>query len=331
MKFNEFMSALDGEIKHVYLLCGEEDFFIDKAREKIFARLDVDAKTELKIFEVDAKTEISTIIDAIDAMPFFGAKTVVLVKNADKIFGNFKSPRLESVLGDMQQKNFVVFTAKKADKQRKLYRAVAKAGAILEADRLRPWEIGDWLNAKLKSLGKTMTRDAQRHFDERLEILQEISLCSLNNELEKIALSVTGGQITVGDLRKNMLMPPEVSRFALNDAIDSRETSKSLYLLKIQESFTDKILLLTAQLTNHVRQLIRTKFLIARGIKGRKLGEPLGMNPYIAQKVGVKAGTYSLKLLEETLMSLADTDYKLKTGRGGAEALERIIVKLCRR
>ena len=36
MKFNEFMSALDDEIKHVCLLCGEENYFIDKAREKIF-------------------------------------------------------------------------------------------------------------------------------------------------------------------------------------------------------------------------------------------------------------------------------------------------------
>ena len=45
MKFKDFMSALDGAIKNVYLLSGAETFFIDKAREKIFARLNVDKST----------------------------------------------------------------------------------------------------------------------------------------------------------------------------------------------------------------------------------------------------------------------------------------------
>ncbi|MBR1804953.1 MAG: DNA polymerase III subunit delta [Selenomonadaceae bacterium] len=332
MKFNEFMSALDGEIKHVYLLCGEEKFFVDRAREKIFARLDVDPKTELTTFDGNTKPAISAIINAIDSMPFFGDKIVVLVKNAEKIFGgDFKSPRLESVLGDMQRKNFVIFTAKTADKRRKFYKLVSKVGEILEADPLRPWEIGDWLNAKLKSLGKTMTRDALQHFNERLGILPEISLWHLNNELDKVALNVTARQITAEDLRKNLLTPPEVSDFALTDAVDDRKVQKALYLLRLQARVPAKLLLATALLVRHVRQLIRAKFFMARGIKGRRLGEPLEMNPYIAQKVGTKAETYPLKLLESVFVELADADFKLKTGRGGVEVLERIVIKLCRR
>ena len=38
MKFKEFMGALDGGLKNIYLLCGAETFFIDKAREKILSR-----------------------------------------------------------------------------------------------------------------------------------------------------------------------------------------------------------------------------------------------------------------------------------------------------
>ena len=332
MKFNEFISALAGELKHVYLLCGEEKFFVDKAREEIFARLDVDMKSELMTFDGDAKPALATIINAIDAIPFFGNRNIVLVKNADKIFGgDLKSPRLEGVLRDMQPKNFVVFTANAIDKRRKFYKLVSNVGAVLDADPLRPWEIKDWLNAKLKSLGKSMSRDAYQHFNERLGILPKISLWDLDNELDKVALNVAGKQITADDLRRNLLAPAEVSNFALTDALDERKLTKALYLLKVQERFAANLLSVTALLASHVRQLIRARFFMARGIKGRKLGEPLEMNPYIAQKVGAQAETYPTKLLEEAFTDLADADYKLKTGRGGVELLERIIVKLCRR
>ena len=331
MKFNEFMKVLDGELKHVYLLCGEESFFIDRARDKLFERLNPNRNTELITIDCDTKPPLSDIINAIDTMPLFSDRNIVVVKNATMFSGDFKSPRLESVLRDMQPKNFVVFTAKTADKRRKLYKIISQVGAILEADFLRPWEIDDWLEGKLKSIGKFMSREARQHFNERLGILPEISLSYLENELNKVALNVTGKEISTEDLRKNLLAPPEVSIFALTDAIDERKAKKAVYLLRIQAKVPAKIPLVTTLLVRHVRQLIRAKFFIDRGIKGRKLGEPLEMNPYIAQKVGTNAMTYPMPLLEEIFLELADADFNLKTGRCDIEILERIIIRLCRR
>ena len=84
-------------------------------------------------------------------------------------------------------------------------------------------------------------------------------------------------------------------------------------------------------LVNHVRRLLRAKYFIAQGVTGRKLGEPLEMNPYIAQKLGDTAKGYSEQILEEVFIELAEADFKLKTGRAGVEVLERIIFKLCKR
>ena len=331
MKFKEFMSALDGGIKNVYLLCGEETFFIDKAREKILARLEVDTETELLIFDCDAKPALSEIISAIDSAPFFGTKTVVLVKNAPFFSAEKKIERLENILKDMQPTNFVIFTAKAADKRRRLYKIISQVGAILEAEPLRPWEVDAWLNEKLKSLGKIMRGEARRHFNERLGVLPEISLWYLENELDKVALNVAGNEITAADLRKNMLAPPEVSNFALTDAVDEKKSKKAFYLLKQQARVPAKIPLVITLLVNHVRRLIRAKFFMAQGITGRRLGEPLEMNPYIAQKFSETAKSYRTELLEEVFIELADADFKLKTGRAGVEILERILLKLCKR
>lgn len=331
MKFKEFMNALDGELKNVYLLSGEETFFIDKAREKILSRLGVDKTTELVTFDCDTKPALAEIISAIDSAPFFAAKNVVLVKNAAFFSAEKKSERLENILRDMQPTNYVIFTAKAADKRRKLYKIISQVGLILEAEPLRSWEIDNWLNDKLSSIGKVMYGEARRYFNERLGILPEISLWYLENELDKVALNVTGKEITAEDLRRNMLSPPEVSNFALTDAIDERKPKKALYLLKVQARVPAKLPLITTLLVNHVRRLLRAKFFTAQGIVGRRLGEPLELNPYIAQKVGETAKTYQEKLLEEVFIELAAADFNLKTGRADVEALERIIIKLCKR
>ena len=331
MKFKEFMRALDGEIRHVYLLSGEETFFIDKARDKILSRLDIDKSTELLTIDCDTKPAISEVISAIDSAPFFAARNVVLVKNAAFFSAEKKSERLENILRDMQPTNYVIFTAKAADKRRKLYKLVEKVGVVLEAEPLRSWEVDGWLSDKLASLGKVMSAEARRHFNERLGILPEISLWYLENELDKIALNVTDKEITAEDLRRNMLAPPEVSNFALTDALDERKPKKAIYLLKVQARFPGKLPLVMTLLVNHVRRLLRAKFFIAQGVVGRRLGEPLELNPYIAQNVGETAKTYSQKLLEEVFIELAEVDFNLKTGRASVEALERILIKLCKR
>ena len=196
---------------------------------------------------------------------------------------------------------------------------------------MRPWEVDEWLKEKLSSLGKTMRGEARRFFNERLGILSEISLWYLENELDKVALNVAGKEITAADLRRNMLEPPEVSNFALTDAIDERNPQKALFLLKAQARIPSKIPLVTILLVNHVRQLLRAKFFIAQGINGRQLAEPLNMNSYIAQKLSDKARTYQEKMLEEVFIDLSEADFLLKTGRADVEVLERIIIKICRR
>ena len=332
MKFKDFMNALDGRLKNIYLLCGAESYFIDKALKKIIARLEIDKTCELITLDCDTKPALGDMITAIDSSPLFSAKNVVLVKNATMIFGaDKKIERLENILKDMQPTNYVIFTAKTADKRRKLYKIISKEGLILEAEPLRAWEIDDWLNEKLNSLGKIMSSEARQHFNERLGILPEISLWYLENELDKVALNVEGSEITAADLRKNMLAPPEVSNFALTEAVDERKAKKAIYLLRTQAKIPAKLPLVMTLLVNHVRRLLRAKFFMAQGISGRNLGEPLEMNPYIAQKVGEIAKTYSEKLLEEIFTELAQADFQLKTGRAGVEVLERILLKLCKR
>ena len=330
MKFNDFMKTLDIKIKHVYLLSGEETFYIDKAREKILEKLQVE-KSDVTKIDCNNKIPLHEIITTIDSAPFFNPKNVVLVKNAPFFSGESKTERLEKTLSNMLETNYVIFIAKNVDKRRKLYKAVEKVGEILEADPLKSWDIDKWLDAKLKSSGKVISFDAKKYFVERISILPEISLWYLENEFEKILLNVKDREIKLIDLQRNLLEMPEVSTFAIIDAIDAKKIKSAVGILRTQMRNQNNFVVVITVLSRHVRQLLLAKFFLKNKISGKEFAQKLEMHPFIAKKFEKIVPTYSTKLLEEIFLEIADADFNFKVGRAGIETLERIVIKLCRR
>jgi len=344
MNYKEFVMSLK-TIKHVYLLSGAESYYIDRGTEDILSRLfknNEDRNDGLIKLDCDKKIDINEIIATIETAPFFADKNVVLVKNTnlfkakasnsdDENKSNKKDPtmdRLIDTLSNMLDTNYVIFTTKDtADKRKKIYKTVSKVGVILEAEQLRPWQIDNWLNFTLKSLKKNMNPEARNYFIEIISMLPEISLNYLNNELEKIALYVTGTTITKKDLQLMMAEPPEVSSFALIDAVSEKNLKKAMYLLTAQINERKEVPLM-ALLVRHIRLLMRAKFYMRHGVRGKALAAPLSLNPYIAQKTGEAANKFSDEVLEEVFLMLADADYSFKMGKFGTEMLERIIIKL---
>lgn len=324
------MKKLDAQIKNVYLLSGEETFYIDKAREKILSKLQVE-KSDIVTIDCNNKIPIAEIITTIDSAPFFNPKNVVIVKNAPFFSADIKSERLEKTLENMLNTNYVIFIAKNVDKRKKLYKIVAKVGETLEAEPLKAWHLDSWLDEKLKSIKKTMNFETRKFFSEKIGILPEISLLYLENEFDKIILNVPGKEITLKDLQRNLLEMPEVSNFAIVDAINARKIKSAVEILRTQMRNQNNFVVVITVLSRHVKQLLLAKFYIKNKITGKNLAQKLEMHPFIAQKFEKVVPTYPTKLLEEIFIEIADADFNFKIGRAGVESLERIVVKLCRR
>ena len=61
------------------------------------------------------------------------------------------------------------------------------------------------------------------------------------------------------------------------------------------------------------------------------MGQPLEMNPYVAEKLGQAAQGFDENTLRAAFLELADADYLLKTGQAGPELLEHAVISLCGR
>ena len=349
MKFGEFMAALHrGGLRHVYLLCGEESYYIERARKRILEVLFPNGEgmqDSLQRLEGDVDPE--SLGGLIETMPFFSDKNVILVKNAslfrEKKAGNGedttgkkkvadkKQERFLRLLAEMPEYSYVIFeSGEKADKRRKIYKTVEKYGAVLEAEPVRPWNINDWLQGKLQSMNKELDRDAYVYFASAVSMMQQISLEYLDKEFDKLALFSKERRIGKAALSEAFAGIPEVSVFALMDAVSARDAGRSLVLLRRQMGDGVYLPLVLGLLARHVRQLWQAKELQAKGYRGKALAKPLELNPVIAERLGRAAESFPVPVLRRAMLDLADADYLLKTGQAGGELLENIVIGLCR-
>lgn len=345
VKFGEFMVKLPKQDSHVFLLAGEEHYYIDKALAKIMAGLFSDSQEAAdSVQKLNGEVDADDLVSMINTAPFFTAKNVLLIRNTTLFKDNRKKDeeqkssgkdkkmeRLLSVLADMPEFSYVIFISPdKADKRRKIYKLVEKCGMVLEAEAIRAWNINDWLQGKLQAMNRDMDRDAYAYFQGAVSMMQQISLEFLDREFDKLALFSEDRRITKAALVKVFAGLPEVSIFALMDAISERNAQKALMLLRRQLDDGTYFTVILSLLTRHVRQLWQAKVLQEKGIRGKALAKPLELNPFIAEKLGKAAQRFPEQVLKRAMLELIDADYWLKTGQAGNEILEHTVIELCR-
>lgn len=347
MNFGEFMAALGrGKPKHVYLLSGEEGYYIRKAKERILDLLFPEGTgREDALQRIDGDLAMDELMGRIETAPFFADKNVLLLqdttlfrerktggeeaegraKRADK-----KMEGLLRLLSDMPEYSYVIFlSGQRADKRRKIYKAVEKFGAILEAEAVRPWNINDWLQGKLQSMNRELDREAYVYFASAVSVMQQISLEYLDKEFDKLALFSKDRRITKESMAEVFSGIPEVSAFAFLDAVSARDARKALMLLGRQMKEGAYLPMLLGLIVRHVRQLWQAKELLAKGFRGKALAKPLELNPVIADRLGKAAEGFPVPVLKKAMLELSDADYFLKTGQAGGEVLEHVVICLC--
>ena len=92
MKYGELMAGLrKGSPGHLYLLAGEESYFIEKAKERLLQCFFPDGYQKEDVQVLEEGTSLSEIMEAVETVPFFLDKNVIVVKAA----GLFKDKKNE--------------------------------------------------------------------------------------------------------------------------------------------------------------------------------------------------------------------------------------------
>ena len=339
MKYGAFLAALrKSPLKQVFLLAGLESYFIEKARKRILDA--IDTKGSITVFE--NTSNLQDITAALNMPPLFSDKTVVLIKDSAifkeskteaKTDSKKKDKELDNfikTLSMMPSDSYIIFILNdKPDKRRKLFKTVQDFGLVLESEPLRPWNINEWLSDKLTSLDITLDRDANLFFMNMINMMKEINLSYLDGEFDKLALYTKEKRINKKTMEEVFSSVPEVSAFALMDAISEKNIKKALLLFRKNMESGVFLPLIVIMIARHVRQLLQVKLLMKEGVRGKSLAAPLGLNPVIAERIGKASALFDENTLDNALILLSDADYAIKTGQGGVELIEEILILLC--
>jgi len=333
-----------GQIKPIYLLYGEEHYFIRQIEQAVIKAVLTPDEMDMNLVTLDREPTVNGLMSLIETVPFMGGKNVIVVRgttlfrprktgNGDETgTTDHADERLLELISNIPEYTHVIFsTREKVDKRRKLFKMVEKHGATVEVAHLKAKDVRSWLHSKLAELNKKMTSDGIEYFLGIVSIMSKVSLDFLHNELEKIAL-FTGKKTIISqqDLVEIMSAIPEISVFSMIDAVSQKQVGKALQLIGEQMEAGEHPLKLISLLARQVRMMWQTKEMAAGGCSSREVAEKLGLVPFIGEKMLKQSRNFTVEILKQTMVSLATADHDLKSGRVNSLVLEEIIIAMCR-
>jgi DNA polymerase-3 subunit delta len=185
--------------KPIYLLHGEEPYYIDLVSDYIEQNLLSDAEKGFNQTILYGKdTDVMTAINAAKRYPMMSDYQVVLVKEAqDMKWGRDDDDKksinpILSYLENPLQSTILVFCYKygKFDKRKKTYKAIEKNGLIFESAALYDSKIPGWIEGYISDKKYKINPQASAMLSEYLGN----DLSKIANELDKLMLNISAGQ-----------------------------------------------------------------------------------------------------------------------------------------
>jgi DNA polymerase-3 subunit delta len=248
----------------------------------------------------------------------------VIVRNVDKLDAGALE-RLAEYAHDPAPYTCLVLVAAKIAKNSKLYRAVAKVGITYEYAAPKRSEYAAEVVKLLRERGKAIALTAA-------QVLVDIvgrDLRRLDIEADKLASFMKDAdRVTVEEVRAVAAASAEASVFELCDAVGERDVTKALRVLRRLLDAGETPLGIQAMLGRHVRALIGTRALAARGVAPEAMSPEIGMAPWQARNVARQSGAYTPAELVTSLKGLAASEEEMKTSPTDAGlVIERWIVR----
>lgn len=320
----------NGNIKPIYLLMGEEPYYIDKISEFIEESVLTEEErgfNQMVLYGRDVAVE--DIVSNAKRFPMMAERQVVIVKEAqdlsrtfDKLDDYAKNPQPSTVL-------VLCYKYKTVDKRKAVYKAIKKSGVVFESKKLYDNQVPDWIKRVLSPKGYTITPKASQLLVEFLGT----DLGKINNELEKLQIVLPKNtQITPEHIEENIGISKDYNNFELRKAIGAKDSVKAF---KIVQYFADNpkdnpMIVTVALLFNFFSQLLQLHGMKDRN--PRSVASALRVNPYFVNEYLDAARNFPMRKVSQVVALLREFDVKSKGVNSNAvpqgDLLKELLVKI---
>ncbi len=318
--------------KPVYLLDGDEPYFIDSITHEIATKVLDEGEREFNqtvVYAMD--TSPDALGSIVKRYPMMAPFQVVIVKEAqtwkslEDLIPLVENPTPTTVL-------VLCFKGKTIAKNTKLAKFAKANGVHFRSEKVKPYDVTKWLTAYCKSHKVSIESRA-------LAILAENIGNDIKNLIEAIdklkILCPEGQSIDADMVWKNIGINKDFNEFELQEAIGARNDVKALTIAKY---FAEN-----QKEHNVIKVTIGLYYYFAKLIKYRSLKNPtdnymiareLGVNPYFVGQYRTAARNYGDASLMRAMDILHDIDLQSKgvSNAGGShgDLMKEMVARLLR-
>ena len=304
------------KFKPVYLLHGEEAYYIDQVTEYIEDKLLNEAEKGFNQTVLYGKdTDMATVLGAAKRYPMMSDYQVVIVKEAQDLKWakeEGSSKEAEFVLNYFEkplQSTILVLAFKYAnfDKRKKIYKAISKSGLIFQSDLVRDYKLVPWIEDFIKEKGYKIDQQASALMAEYLGT----DLSKIANEIEKLMLNVSKDTIINTDLvQKNIGISKEYNVFELQKALAIRDVLKCNRIISYFASNpkANPTVMVLANLGGYFTKLLKYNYIPNKADAASALGVP----PFFIKDYEVAARNYNTGKVFQVISLLREYDLKSK-------------------
>lgn len=296
-----------GQFKPLYLLMGEEPYFIDLISDYIEDHALESHEREFNqtvVYGLD--TDPLDLVSVVKRYPMMAEKQVVIVKEAQKMKGLDKL--MEIVESPVQSTVLVlVHKDKRIDKRTSFAKKLVKNGVVLQSDRLKDYELTPWIKLYCQNRGLRIsdvsTQLLADHIGSDLE--------RVVNELDKLAIALPDQtEITPKVIEEHIGISKDFNVFELQKAIGQRNVDRAFMIVKHfgHNPKEHPVIMTNGVLFSFFTKLYQYHHLENKGQAASVLKVP----PFVVKEYEASARNYPVQKIERIFGYLKDTDLKAK-------------------
>lgn len=319
------------EFKPIYLLHGEEPFYIDELDKVIIqAALEEDQRDFNQMIFYGKDADLNSILEEAKSFPMMAERRLVVVREAQDLKfkddkDNRDSEKFEKYCENPNPTTVLVFEYKYKtfDKRKKVFKHITNKGAVFQSDKVKDYNLVQWINAFLQQKKYGITPKAAQLLADSIGN----NLARIANELLKLELLLKEGT-TINEIHieENIGISKEYNVFELVNAISSRDTLKAFRIIDYFEHTPKSgplVVVISNLFTFYVR-LMRIHF--NKGKHPDQLAKELGMHPFAVKQLVQASNLYPPKIAARNIDFLQEYDLKSK-GIGNSSSSEAGLMK----
>lgn len=322
-------STADDSFQPLYCFFGDEPYLVTQALNYLKASALGDGAVDFNLSSFyAADADISRVRDEVETLPMMAARRVVVLKEVQDLTDK-EWETLEPILATPVDSTVFILTGGKLDKRKKTFKTLSDSAVMVEFKKPFENQIPGWIRHIAKAYQVTISNEALALFHRMVGS----QLTEIEAEIRKLKDYLgERTQIELEDVAQVVSQKKEENVFELTESIGKGNQVEALmHLVKLLDQGQNEIGIVSL-VSRHMRILMTVKEgQEQHGLAGQKLAQYAQVPPYYLQDYVGQARAWKMRDLENTLLTLSETDRALKSSPLSSHIwLENMILKTCK-